>query len=409
VAARALKTAKVVEGGGRRGTRTVGASLPISELDARTRALVAGSAGGDVLLRTALASVVAGTTVPWALSCDVRREKARSAFYRELSKRSTAQIFRRPKGGTEVTATRADSHRRGSARVDDLHFASTFVAVNPEVREDYAALRRNRVAWAQHWSHAAGPRPTLCVIHGFGASPYWFNSIFFSLPWLFHQGYDVLLYTMPLHGRRASLTSPLNGVEMLNHGVARVNESIFHAVHDFRVFLAYLRGNGVRKIGVTGLSLGGYTSALLAAVDPGLDVVIPNAAVSDFAPLLRSWFPSNVLLGAMRARGLSFEAIEAALSVHSPLSHASRVSRDRLMIIGGLGDRLAPPEQSLRLWEHWGQPRLHWYPGNHTVHLRRGDYLREMLAFMRASGFAPPRPRGARRGSPPAARQGGPR
>ena len=59
------------------------------------------------------------------------------------------------------------------------------------------------------------------------------------------------------------------------------------------------------------------------------------------------------------------------------------------MIIGGLGDRLAPPEQSRLLWEHWRRPRLHWYPGNHILHVNRAAYLREMRKFMKDVGFTP--------------------
>jgi hypothetical protein len=58
------------------------------------------------------------------------------------------------------------------------------------------------------------------------------------------------------------------------------------------------------------------------------------------------------------------------------------------MIIGGLGDRLTPPEQTRLLWEHWHQPRLHWYPGNHLLHVNRAAYLREMRRFMSTVGFA---------------------
>src|SRR4051812_20147186 len=59
------------------------------------------------------------------------------------------------------------------------------------------------------------------------------------------------------------------------------------------------------------------------------------------------------------------------------------------MIIGGLGDRLAPPSQAEALWEHWGRPRIHWFPGNHVLHAGRRVYLREMLDFMRANDFTP--------------------
>ena len=105
------------------------------------------------------------------------------------------------------------------------------------MRERYAAHDRNRIARAQHWRHTdgEGPRPTLCVIHGFTASPYWVNSAFFSLPWFFHNGYDVLLYTLPFHGRRQSRRSPYSGTATFAHGFANLNEAMAQAVHDFRV------------------------------------------------------------------------------------------------------------------------------------------------------------------------------
>jgi hypothetical protein len=59
------------------------------------------------------------------------------------------------------------------------------------------------------------------------------------------------------------------------------------------------------------------------------------------------------------------------------------------MVIGGLGDRLAPPEQVQLLAKHWDHPRVHWYPGNHLLHLNRAAYLREMRRFMAGVGFRP--------------------
>jgi len=47
------------------------------------------------------------------------------------------------------------------------------------------------------------------------------------------------------------------------------------------------------------------------------------------------------------------------------------------MIIGGVGDRLAPPKHTRLLWEHWGRPRLHWFPGSHLLHLDKGEYVYE--------------------------------
>ena len=73
---------------------------------------------------------------------------------------------------------------------------------------------------------------------------------------------------------------------------------------------------------------------------------------------------------------------EQSLAVTSPVTYAPVVPKDRLMVIGGLGDRLAPPEQSLLLWEHWGRPRLHWFPGSHVIHFGQHEYIEAMHELM---------------------------
>ena len=57
------------------------------------------------------------------------------------------------------------------------------------------------------------------------------------------------------------------------------------------------------------------------------------------------------------------------------------------LVIAGAGDRLAPPKHARLLWDHWDRPRIHWFPGNHLLHLDQGKYLKEMAAFMREIGF----------------------
>jgi pimeloyl-ACP methyl ester carboxylesterase len=364
------------------------------QLSLRTRAVVEASALADIGLRTLAASMVTASVLPLALSPKrLRDERAALEHYGALTEAADVErSFPAPLGDHPVRARRVSPVplRGQQGSVELLSFESRFRAVNPAMREAYAAHERNRIARAQHWRHTdgEGPRPTLCVIHGFTASPYWVNSAFFSLPWFFHNGYDVLLFTLPFHGRRQSRRSPYSGHGTFAHGFANLNEAMAQAVHDFRVFTTYLLETSASQVGVTGLSLGGYTSALLAAVEDRLQLCVPNAPVTDFPAVMRSWHPAGeVLRGAMTLGRIPKEEVDQALRYSSPLTYEARVPKERRMIVAGLGDRLAPPEQSEWLWEHWDRCRMHWFPGNHVLHVNRVAYLREMRDLMAEVGF----------------------
>ncbi|HVX19564.1 MAG TPA: alpha/beta fold hydrolase [Acidimicrobiales bacterium] len=365
------------------------------DLPLAARALVAGSAVADIGLRTAAASMVTASIVPLTTNPRrVRRERERLGFYADLATHHDPErSFPRP-------TARPDVRRAGAGRlhfrfpdgvVERLTFESPFVAVNPELRSEYASFRRNRIAHAQHWRHDDGPRPTLLVIHGFMGSPYLLNGAFFSLPWFFRAGWDVLLFTLPFHGARQERTSPFSGAGYFSHGLGVLSEAMAHAMHDLRLFIDHLESTGVEQVGVTGISLGGYTTALLAAVEPRLAVAVPNVPVTDMATVMADWKPAGTLLGAAsRVVGMSDDDVRAGMAFHSPLNYPAAIAKDRRFVICGLGDRLAPPEQAELLWEHWDRCKFHWFPGNHVLHVNQASYLRRMARFMRDRGFAPP-------------------
>jgi pimeloyl-ACP methyl ester carboxylesterase len=349
-------------------------------LPLKTQLLYRGSVVADYGLRTGLASLVAAGTSASVLDRGTLQERQRLEFYAALP-RDPGLIFQPPE---PVTVERTLGANPGiDGHVELLRFNSHYQPINPELRRRYGRYANNQIARAQHWRHHDEPRQTLFVIHGFGASPAWFNSAFFSLKKFFAEGWDIVLFTLPFHGSRRSRGAPFNGVELFAHGIAVFTEAIIHAIHDLRALVGHLLDQGAPRVGATGLSLGGYTTALAAALEPRLDFAIPNSAVTWFPGLVESWFPVNLTGRALRRlESVSTELLTGALSLHSPLSYQPQVPNDRLLIVAGLGDRLAPPEQSMRLWHHWDQPELRWFPGSHVIHFGRQEYLRAMRAMM---------------------------
>ena len=367
-----------------------------SELTRGQRAVVDASALADLGLRTAIASLVGAAMLPATVAAtlgrtDLDTERRHLGFYADLAaEKDAARSFPAPTEAPKVSSRPAGplAERLAGGRVEQIRFKSGFRPLNPELRAMWSGFERNNTVAAQHWRHNDGPRPTLCVIHGFLGSPYLFNGVFFSLPWFFKSGYDIVLYTLPFHGPRAEKGSPFSGYGIFANGMAGFAETMGQAVHDFRSLMDYLEATGVDRIALTGMSLGGYTSALIAAADRRLRAVIPNVPVVEPNSMFDRWFPANKLVALERlAGGVGRQESEAASAYHSPLNYPPLVPKDRRLIITGLGDRLAPPDQSEALWAHWDHCALHWFPGNHILHVSQPNYLRRMNRFLR--GFMP--------------------
>jgi pimeloyl-ACP methyl ester carboxylesterase len=361
------------------------------DLTLRQRAIVDASALADIALRTGVASIVAASMVPTTLSSMLRPSASRTErdhmrFYAELAEAQDPTVsfpapVEAPRVATRPANPVAEWLARG--RVENIRFDSSFTALNPALREQCRGLRRNNVVRAQHWRHEDGPHPTLCVIHGFMGSPYLANGLFLSLPWFYRAGYDVLLYTLPFHGQRAEKFSPFSGYGFFSHGFGGFAEGMAQAVHDFRSVIDYLEFTGVDRIALTGISLGGFTSALLASVDERIQAVIPNVPVVTPDRTVDEWFPANKLVALERlVAGTDPELTAAATRYTSPLNYRPLVPKERRLIITGLGDRLAPPQQAETLWEHWDRCAFHWFPGNHLLHVSQPDYLRRMTRFL---------------------------
>ncbi len=367
-----------------------------SELTLLQRAVVDSSAVADLGLRTAISTVVGAAVFPTVAATAIRpsqsrRERQNIAFYADLALRGDAAVsFPMPTAVPAVASRPANPVAEviASGNVANNRFPSTFQPINPALREQWKGLRRNNIVRFQHWRHADGPRPTLCVIHGFMGSPYLLNGLFFSLPWFYKCGYDVLLYTLPFHGRRAERLSPFSGYGFFANGMTGFAEAMGQAVWDFRTILNWLQHNGVDRIALTGLSLGGYTSALVASADDRLQAVIPNVPLVTPESAFDDWWPASKVVELGRALGgISREESYSGFAYHSPLNYQPLVAKERRLIITGLGDRLAPPDHAEALWRHWDRCALHWFPGNHILHVSQPEYLRRTNRFLRPFMF----------------------
>lgn len=135
---------------------------------------------------------------------------------------------------------------------------------------------------------------------------------------------------------------------------------------DMRRLLSWVRAQGAPKVGLFGLSLGGYNASLLSALDGDLACVIAGIPATDFSRLMWRHGPPLDLL-SVEYEGMYREAASDLLRVVSPLELPSQVPHEHRAIFAGTADRLIPPDQVHDLWEHWDKPAIHWYQGAHLT------------------------------------------
>ena len=364
------------------------------DLEPADRARVAATASSDVVIRTLAASLVGSLALPVGyrrtsfqqamLESPVTLDMARSG--------DPTRFFREPPSRVRVRTTGADMRVRFEPEdgyCETIRFDSPYLPFHRRLQRSYLRHRANRVAHARYWRHADGPRPTLVAIHGFSADLYLVNEWFFALPWFYRMGCDVMLLTLPFHGVRQTRLSPFSGYGFFAGGPTWINEAVGQSVMDARIYIDWLlRERGAPAVGVTGVSLGGFTSAMLAAVEPRLSFAVPNVPVVSFADLVLEWEPIGTVMRALLAKEKK-TVVDArkVVAVTCPLSYAPLIPKERLFIVGGVGDRLAPPKHSRILWDHWDRPSIYWFAGSHLAHLDRGAYLVEVARFLNSIGF----------------------
>ncbi len=173
---------------------------------------------------------------------------------------------------------------------------------------------------------------------------------------------NIAVPVLPLHGPRR--TGWMSGDGYFAGDCLDTLHAQAQAVWDVRRLIAWIRAEGGRAIGVYGLSLGGYTAALIAALEPRLACVVAGIPASNFVELGQHHLPATLLADAAQA-GVDWTAIERLYRVISPLAMPARVPWARRYLFAGTADRIVPIIQARRLWQHWGRPRCNWYRGTH--------------------------------------------
>ncbi len=269
----------------------------------------------------------------------------------------------------------------GDGECIQLAWASTSEPFEAGVRERYLGHVPNRTAHARLYVKGKG-RPAAILVHGYMSGQWAIEERAWPIEWLQRRGLDVAVAVLPFHALRGR---PEGGAPPFPGADPRfTNEGFRQAVADLRVLMAQLRERGAPAVGMMGMSLGGYTTALMATLEPELAFAVPLIPLASLADFARD----QGRLGRGPKVSEQHAALEAANFVVSPMARAARVPAERMLVVGAEGDWVTPVAHAEKLAAHLGVPLMR-VTGGHLVQVWRREAFRAVRGMLEGLAVIP--------------------
>lgn len=285
-----------------------------------------------------------------------------------------ASFFEIPAAAPQTTETVV--HGLQDGEIVDVTFRNGFIPRHPAFLARFLEDEVSQKCTMRVWRHHGASRPTIIAIHGWNMADHRMHALTLFPGFLYREGFNVVLYELPYHGRRMA-SSGTPGHVFPNADAIQTNEAIALVIWELRLVRRLMLAGGASEVGVLGMSLGGYCAALWAGLDQ-LSFCIPIVPLVSMADIAWKLFSGDARLGSQLSRSV----LKKLFYVHSPLSHPCRVPKDRLLLIAGRGDKVIPRLQVARLHRHWGRPRLVWVKGGHAAHVDGTKAFDEVVDFL---------------------------
>ena len=254
--------------------------------------------------------------------------------------------------------------RFGTLRFEQLSFESGYLPHEGEPgRDRWLEYEANATAHAWLLRHPGPPRPWLICINGYrtGAPPV--DMLSFNHKRLHRElGLNLAFPVQPLHGPRAAGAS---GDRVMFAGAMNTVHTAAQALWDIRRLKSWITEvEQAPAVGATGISLGGFLTALLVCFEDDLTCAIAGIPECDLVRGMRRNV-EPLLPPFYEQWGLSWRSLERVNRAVSPLAMEPMLPPERLFIYAGLVDRWVRPGNVKTLWEAWGRPEILWYRGGH--------------------------------------------
>ena len=295
-----------------------------------------------------------------------------------------AELFPEPAPIGDLSIRRTLFDR--AIRTSSLSWTSTHQVLCSRYRQRHEGEYAVNLTAHARWIRPGGQTRKGCLIyvHGWLEPGSWAEEATLFRKWARELDVDLMHVALPFHGPRKPRGSLFSGEYFWTADLVRSMEGVRQAVCDTRALMDWLRRQGYEQVGITGISLGGAITMLLACLDPLPDCIIPiiahlklEAAVEE-APIL--WRMKKDL----ESWGIDAEQRRDLFARLGLSSYAPRLAAERQLWIQAREDVYIDAELAEEQWHAWGQPPILWIEGGHmTFPLHVGAITERMDELLR--------------------------
>lgn len=277
-------------------------------------------------------------------------------------------------------------HRVGFA---EWSWHSQHPLIFKSIKREYRSHRDNQNALLRTLNLRIKGRPMAILVNGFSSGHHLMERVAWPVREFGRQGVGVSLFALPFHGPRGHAFPP----EWPQQDTAFTIEGFRQAIWDLQIAIRAMRDAGASEVGVVGMSLGGYTAALLATVTSDVDFVLSYIPIASVPDVMND---NDLVPGSGDIQRTLYEGYREQLVPITPVCRIPKVEPKRVSIVSGEFDRLATVKHGARLAAHFGT-ELITFPGGHIVQNRRARAFRQALEGFQNAGVLPTQRRWTKR------------
>ncbi len=251
------------------------------------------------------------------------------------------------------------------------------------LRDKYLGVKNNGIARARWFRHRQGPRPCAVLLHGYMAGYLPVERWLWPVGRLFKGGMDVVLSVLPFHGPRRDTRRGMMPPAFPSNDPRFTVEAFRQVVSDQTALFDFLLDGRATSLGIMGMSLGGYSAALLSTIEPRLSfsvLYIALAQIEDFA--LRF----GRMVGSEQEQAEQAEALRRAQWPVNPLARPPLLPPERVRVIGGTYDRVTGLSHAETLAKHFGVS-VEVFDGGHILQGSLTKAFESAFQMLEQSGY----------------------